>query len=384
METLCQRLNACQEKILDCFEKDSKAITDHIDYWKAVRQENVIYYKARENNMTKLGHQVVPCLQVCKAKACVAIELQIALESLCKTEYNMEEWTLRDVCESMWYTEPKQCFKKQGQHIEVWFDGSKDNRAEYVVWKWVYYCGEDGWCKVPSAVNYEGIYYIHDGHKTYYTNFKDEATKYGCKGTWEVHMGNQSIYCPDSVSSTFRSNVSSVETVNEYYSHKTPTTSTPVGTYEASASLRPGKRLRTTEPDSTDSTTQSTTTARESYAQCVARNTDNTNNNTRKHLPGGASCNNTEINSGHKTAPVVHIKGEANRLKCLRYRFQKHKQLFVTVSSTYHWTNANSAVNNSYITVVYTDETQRQKFLDIVKIPPSVSLVLGHMTCVDM
>nr|ALJ32668.1 early protein E2 [human papillomavirus 30]ALJ32675.1 early protein E2 [human papillomavirus 30] len=378
METLCQRLDACQEKILDCFENDSKKIEDHIVYWKAVRHENVVLYKARQNNITKLRHQVVPCLQVCKAKACVAIEIQMALESLYKTEYKVEEWTLKDVCENMWHTAPKQCFKKSGKRIEVWFDGKKDNRTEYVVWQWVYYCGDNGWTKVPSVVDYKGIYYVHDGNKVYYTDFNDEAVKYGYKGTWEVHMGNESIYCPDSVSSTLRSNVSPVETVfeyNTYNTYQTPTTSTPVGANEAASSARPGKRPRTTEPDSTDTTRQSA--ARESHANRV--NTNNTNN---RQCLGGATCYNTEVDGGYKTTPVVHLKGEPNRLKCLRYRCQKHKHLFVNISSTYHWTNTHTEY--SYITVVYKDETQRANFLNVVKIPPSIQIVMGHMTGVDM
>lgn len=368
METLSQRLDACQNKILDCYEKDSKCIIDHINYWKAVRHEYVLYYKARENNINVLNHQMVPSLQVCKAKACSAIELQIALEAISNTIYKNEEWTLRDTCDELWRTEPKNCFKKEGQHIEVWFDGNKNNCMEYVVWKFIYYNGECGWCKVTSGVDYRGIYYMHDGHKTYYTDFEQEAKKYGCTNIWEVHMETESIYCPDSVSSTCRYNVPPVETVNEYNNHRTTTTaSTFVGAQDAAVSHRPGKRPRASEsePDS----------SRESYAHCVTTDTDISNNaNSRSPRI------NTQSHCGDKTTPVIHLKGEANRLKCCRYRFQKYKTLFTDVTTTYHWTSTDNK-DSSIITILYKDETQRDTFLNVVKIPPSVQVILGQMSC---
>lgn len=99
--------------------------------------------------------------------------------------------------------------------------------------------------------------------------------------------------------------------------------------------------------------------------------TDNTDSRSR-------SINNNN-HPADKTTPVVHLKGEPNRLKCCRYRFQKYKTLFVDVTSTYHWTSTDNK-NYSIITIIYKDETQRNSFLSHVKIPSSVQVSLGQMS----
>ena len=123
METLASRLNACQEKLLELYETDSDQLQDQIMHWQLVRLENVIMYKAREAGMLHLNHQVVPVQLIAKAKACKAIEMQLALKTLLKSPYGTEPWTLRDTSQEMWDAAPKQCWKKKGYTVDVKFDG---------------------------------------------------------------------------------------------------------------------------------------------------------------------------------------------------------------------------------------------------------------------
>ena len=130
METLCHRLNVCQEKILDCYELDSDKLVDQINYWTLLRYEAAMFYAARERNLQTINHQVVPATTVSKQKACQAIEMHMALQSLNKSDYNMEPWTMRETCYELWCVAPKQCFKKGGITVTVIFDGNKDNAMD--------------------------------------------------------------------------------------------------------------------------------------------------------------------------------------------------------------------------------------------------------------
>nr|ALJ32380.1 early protein E2 [human papillomavirus 82] len=358
METLCHRLNVCQEKILDCYELDSDKLVDQINYWTLVRYECAMFYTAREKNLQTLNHQVVPASAVSKQKACQAIEMHMALESLNKSEYNMEAWTMRDTCYELWGEAPKQCFKKEGKTVTVMFDGNKDNTMDYTCWTYVYIYKEDRWVKTHGNVDHTGIYYKPDVHKEYYVKFIEEAKKYGAQ-QWEVYMCGNVITCPEYVSSTCRDPLPSTTTVEQH--SNTPTTNTyttSVGTKEAQAPQQ-RKRQRITEPDSSTVTPLSVDTC-DHQIHC-----------------GTGSANTGGHQSATKTAFIVHLKGATNCLKCLRYRFSKHRNLFKEVSSTWHWTSNTKA---GIVTITFDSAHQRQQFINTVKVPPSVTVSLGIMT----
>ncbi|ACC99411.1 E2 [Macaca fascicularis papillomavirus 9] len=358
MEALADRLSACQDKILTLYEDDSKKLTDQIEHWRCVRHECAVYYKARELGHVHLNNQAVPPLAVSRARAHQAIELQMALESLNNSDYKHEDWTLQDTCLELWLAEPKACFKKLGETVTVLFDCDKDNPMEYTLWGHVYVWGDEGWDKLHGKVDYCGLYYCAKGLKVYYKEFQDDAKKYSKTGCWEVHFRGCVIHYSDSVSSTaFSDSLSPAEVTNGLHTSPTHPHTSPKSTKENNGTPPPPAKRR--RPDT---------------AADPVRALDG---NSQPLLTGPShSCTGNSVNAN--CTPVVHLKGEPNCLKCLRYRFGKHRHLYLNVSSTWHW--ANNADSKAIVTVTFGNEQQRQQFLSSVKIPTTVTVSKGHMT----
>nr|AGU90668.1 E2 [human papillomavirus 59] len=365
MDTLSQRLSVLQDQILEHYENDSKDINEHINYWKLVRMENVILFAARENNIHTLNHQVVPTFLVSKNKACEAIELQMALESLAQTEFKNEQWTMQETCQELWQTAPKKCFKKQGITVEVRFDCSKENTMHYTSWTFIYYVNDVGqWCKTTGNVDFWGLYYKVEEEQVYYVKFIHDAKKYGTTDKWEVHYNGKVIDCYDSMCSTSDEQVSTSGSSEQLsYPSATPPEATYLGPQTSTCQTKTGKRPRqcgyTQHP-------QSTSVSVDHCDNPVVRL--HPGNNPRRHIP----CSNT--------TPIIHLKGDKNGLKCLRYRLRKVHWLFENISSTWHWTGNRGSAKTGILTLTYTSETQRNEFLDTVKIPNSVQIQVGYMS----
>ncbi|ACC99402.1 E2 [Macaca fascicularis papillomavirus 10] len=360
MEALAERLNALQDKILTLYEEDSKDLKEQIEHWRCVRQECAVFYKARELGFSHLSHQVVPPLQVSRSKAHKAIELQMALESLYNSEYNTEEWTLQETSLEMWHAEPQACFKKKGTTVTVLFDCDKDNAMDYTLWGYIYVWGDNGWAKTCGKADEWGLYYYADGLKVYYTEFMKDAKKYAKTNHWEVHVAGTVMRYSDSMSSTaLCESVSPAEIANGLQRSTPPHTHTsPSAKENVWTKTPPSKRQR-----------------RADQAPDPVRALDGNS----RQLLAGATHNNTTGNSNHTDCtPIVHLKGDANCLKCLRFRLGKHKNLFLNVSSTWRW--ANHANGSAIVTVTFANEQQRQQFISTVKIPATVTLCKGVMT----
>nr|ALJ33039.1 early protein E2 [Human papillomavirus type 54] len=366
METLATRLDVCQERLLDLYEKDSNKLEDQIEHWKCIRLECALQYKAREMGYKVLQHQALPALAVSKGKGRKAIELQLALETLQKTVYSTEPWTLQDTCLERWNAPPTGCLKRRGQTVDVIFDGHQDNTMQYVMWGYIYYqnCDGEGWTKVCSNIDAMGIYYMDAEHKVYYVDFKKEASKYGEYGQWEVRMGSSIIFSPASVSSTEEAlSISSTGTAE----HTRPANSTPRtdnSTKAIPCTPPPRKRARVY---STDQQPHST-------SDPVGCDND-------RHISDDNNKNQGRHTSSGDTTPIVHFKGEPNTLKCFRQRIQKYKHLFELASSTWHWACVpGTTKNRGIVTLTYSSVEQRQQFLLNVRIPPSISMSLGVMS----
>ncbi|ATQ38080.1 E2 [Alphapapillomavirus 3] len=378
MESLADRLDACQEKLLDLYEKDSDKLEDQILHWQYVRLELAMLYKAREAGLTRVGHQVVPTLSVTKGKARQAIEVHLSLQGLQNSAYAQEPWTLQTTSLEMWNAHPGQCWKKKGRTITVKYDCEDLNAVEYVSWGWIYVQSteDEQWYKVCGQVSYNGLYYVLEGQKHYYVTFAQDALKYGKTDKWEVLVGSTVIYEPCASVSSTQDTVPEVPlattTGQLSDTNKSTATTTCVGAAQASSPVQtpPCKRQRVNrdrlqrQPDSTKTDLHGQHNGADHW--------DNSN------------CDGTQpagnISNGH-SAPVIHLKGEPNKLKCFRYRLQHSvPTLFHKASSTWHWACGGNTAKCAFVTLWYVDNEQRQQFLNRVTIPKGIQATVGYMS----
>lgn len=374
MASLADRLDACQERLIDLYEKDSNTLQDQLLHWQYVRLEYAILYRARQSGLTSVGHQVVPPLNVTKEKASQAITIHLSLQSLNASAFKDEPWTLQHTSLDMWNAPPKGCWKKKGRTVTVKYDGEDQKAMEYVVWGDIYIQSPetDMWHKVAGHVNATGLFYEVEGCRHYYVTFAKEAKHYGDTGTWEVHWGSTVIYhaCA-SVSSTqdLVREVPPAAVGDQLHYPTTPTTCTDgVGTTETATEVPtpPYKRQRLHR----DGVQQPTTKAQK-HVDSSHRGLHSDPNGAER--PGIAhSCN---------TAPVIHLQGEANKLKCFRYRLkQTVPDLYVRASSTWHWACGGPATKATFVTLWYSSAEQRAQFLARVHIPKGIQAMQGHMS----
>ncbi|AAO15458.1 putative regulatory protein E2 [human papillomavirus 74] len=377
METIAKHLDVCQEQLLELYEENSNNLEKHIQHWKCVRHESVLLHKARQMGLHHIGMQVVPPLAVSQTKGHEAIEMQMTLETLLKSAYGMEPWTLQDTSREMWLAPPKYCFKKQGQTVEVKYDCKADNIMEYVMWKFIYILDGDEWVKVEGQVDYRGLYYVQGGYKTYYTNFETEAKKYGNTLQWEVCVGSTVICSPASVSSTVQdvsiAGPASYPTTTTF-AQAAPTVSTTAAEDHVDAPPSKRPRGRSTNTNTTNNTNNTRSTV------CITNgdSVDSANNNI---IANHYNNNKGRDNCYCRATPIVQLQGDPNCLKCFRYRLHdKHKHLFLSASSTWHWTSPTIPTKHALVTLTYANEQQRQQFLDTVRLPTTISYKLGYMS----
>nr|CAD1814324.1 early protein [human papillomavirus 40] len=368
MENLARRLDLCQEQLLELYEQNSKELQQHILHWKYIRYESAIYYTARQMGIKHLGHQVVPSLDVSKAKAHAAIEMQMCLESLQNTEYNVEPWTLQDTSQELWLAEPKKCFKKGGKTVEVRFDCNETNAMHYTLWTTVYVQVDDAWTKVKGQVDYKGLSYTVHGCTTYYVDFAKEAQTYGKTDRWTVIVGSHVICSPSTIE---EQGLPIVETADA----RPPTTATDTPDAPTTATTEtygpaqapPRKRRRNGHLPITPTVGKSLGGEYVDTADRT-RTPDPESNNGHRNCGGGSAT------------PIIQLEGDANCLKCFRYRLGKVSHLFCNSSTTWRWTTESRTDKNAIITLTYSSVQQRSDFLAIVKIPKTIKHSLGMLT----
>ena len=180
MDNLSERFNVLQENLMDIYESGQEDIETQIKHWQLLRQEQVLFYYARKNGVMRVGYQPVPPLATSEAKAKDAIGMVLLLQSLQKSPYGKEPWTLTQTSLETVRSPPANCFKKGPQNIEVMFDNDPENLMSYTVWSFIYYQNlDDTWNKVEGRVDYHGAYYMEGSLKVYYIQFEVDAARFG-------------------------------------------------------------------------------------------------------------------------------------------------------------------------------------------------------------
>nr|AYA93513.1 MAG: E2 protein [Human papillomavirus] len=450
METLSDRFNVLQETLMELYEAGREDLQSQITHWQTLRQEQVLLYFARKHGVMRLGYQPVPPLATSESKAKDAIGMVLMLQSLQKSPFGQEPWTLVQTSLETVRSPPAQCFKKGPQNIEVWFDGDPENIMSYTVWKFIYYqTVTDTWEKVEGQVDYFGAYYFEGTVKTYYINFETDAARYSKTGRWEVHVNKDIVFAPVTSSSppSGDGGEASINTVSgsrspnhtrpasPLPSDQRPLTTAPRRYKRKASSPTSTRKKRQREREKTSSRrsrstsrgrTQTTrggdrrrgrsfsidsisstdgrrgrgggrgpTTRSQSRSQSHSRSRSRSRGvaSTGGVSPGEVGKRVRSVGRDYhgrlerllaeaKDPPVILLRGEANVLKCYRYRARKkHRGLVKFYSTTWSWVGEDSCdrVGRARMLLAFSTYKHRQQFIDTMKLPPKVDWSLGSL-----
>lgn len=392
MERLRDRFDALQKDLMQLYEQDSNKLQDQIKLWGLQRQESALMYYARQKGLGSLGQQALPALVVSENSAKNAIMMELYLKNLQKSIFGGEPWTMSETSLETFLAPPKHTFKKGPYVVTVQYDGDPDNANEYPNWEAIYYQDmHDIWHKAVGSVSSEGLYYRdHTGHHQYFVRFADDAARYSDTGTWEVVYKNNTI---SSVASTApwgpgtRHTAGPSSRVPAESGHSSPSpTSSPRGRggYADQASAKtPERRRQGAVPRTPRTPVQRRRRQRKS---------------TPRRPKGGSWPSPAEVGRGSRLVagptgsrlarlqaeardpPVILLKGpSSNHLKCWRNRCKRrHKHLYEAFSTIFQWLYYSAGLKHRML-IAFTDEKQRQKFLDTVKLPKNTEYSLGNL-----
>lgn len=398
-ERLTDRLESLQEQILNLYEGDSKNLRDHILLWHLTRQENALLFAARQKNVHKIGLQVVPPTRTSRVKAEQAIMMELVLESLAKTNYGNEPWTLQETSLETYLGQPHHTLKKEPRFVDIQYDDSPDNATREVAWKWVYYQDADTgmWHKVMGdLIDSDGVYYEEvDGVRVYYIMFKDLLKKYGTVRTtmFTVKYGVKKINI--AVASSHGRPATPVQPADApdqpeavpATRAKSPAQKkrTPPRDHSPAAKRAKPAQPRTPPTVSAGRRRRGRTPAAGRRRKQRKRGGSEPSSGPDKSTPLPPAAG--EVGRVHTSVPatttgrlrrllleardppLIVIKGPPNSVKCFRFRCnQHHRKAYDRVSTTWSWTNERGK-GTAHVMFSFKSVQQRQHFVDTVKIP---------------
>lgn len=436
MEALSARFNALQETLMDLYESGVETLETQIQHWKLLRQEQILFHYARKHGIMRLGYQPVPPLATSEIKAKDAIAMGLLLESLQKSKYAEEPWTLVETSLETVRSPPMDCFKKGPKSVEVYFDGNPENLMLYTIWTYIYYqTEEDTWEKVEGQVDYTGAYYMEGHFKNYYIRFEEDAKRFSTTNQWEVHVNKDVVFTPvtsstppvgdaepsnNSVSGpTLRSPtpVPNQRTSNRRFGRKasSPTATTRRQKHRETQRQKTATRRRKSRSRSRSSRRRGGEGTRRSSSRGsssspnrdrggrsgggpITRSRSRSRSRTRGYSTGGGvapdevgtavrsvgrqhSGRIARLLAEAKDPPVILLRGDANTLKCFRYRFRKkHAGGFRFVSTTWSWVegDSNDRVGRSRMLIAFYTEEERELCLEKIKLPYGVEWSYGQ------
>lgn len=375
MDNISKALESVQEELLTLYETNSQRLQDQIRHWFLNKREQELLYLARKYGISRVGMTTVPPQSVSQQRAKTAIEQHLLLSSLCQSKFGQEPWTLSDTSRERLLAPPSYCFKKEGEHIEVRFDGKDENTASYVHWKSIYYqTDSDDWEKARGQVNERGLFYVDsEGFTNYYVDFLEEAKRYSTTGVYEVLYKltpnavptSTSIGPGDSATPSVATSYTPKKNPTPRNRRRLPRRSSPRRPHQRSlrsgfgggeGEFPPASRTGITAPSPGE----------------VGKNTSTTSGRNRSRVD--------RLLLDAKDPPVLVLKGDANCLKCTRYRLKlKYPQFFSGISTTWQWTarDGTQRCGRSRMLLSFLDTEQRERFVNTVPLPKSVQWFRG-------
>lgn len=402
--------DSLQDQILNLIEEGRTDLQSQLQYWRLERKLQAVLYYAKKKGYRHLGLQQVPATIASEYKGKQAIALTLLLESLERTQFANENWTLGDTgAELVLATEPKQAFKKQPYEVTVYFDNDRNNSYPYTNWDAIYLQREgDYWIKARGLVDYNGLYYEEpDLTKAYFTLFADNASRFGQTGKWTVQYKNKTIYPPTSArppggsdeedpgpeaagtSSAFvrqRAGVSTEQPTFQAAGHTSPASEEEARVESRLREGEPGPEppVKRAKADSTGARRRTSPhrggggrrrgggSGRQSpvSASEVGRN--------RETVARGGLSRLERLQAEARDPPIIIVQGHPNALKCWRNRLPRVSGLYTNVTTVFRWVlNNNSADQQGRVLVSFKSSTQRNKFLCNVTIPKSCTFSFG-------
>lgn len=382
METLAERLDALQEKLLELYEDNSADLTDQIKHYDLTRRENVLMYYAKQKGLSRLGLQTLPSLRVSETNAKNAIMMGIYLTKLRDSIFGHEPWTLTETSYDLFMTAPQYTFKKGPFVVTVVYDKNDNNSYEYPCWDAIYYLDEyEIWHKTKCSVSAEGLYYRdHTGTNVYFVTFKDDATRFSTTGTWDVYFKNNrlsSVASPTGWGSSLDSSSSSGE----------PTSPTPRDSaVTPSRRRRKETRQRQRRQDPRPEPTVQRRGRRQGESPLGRRPTGSSwptaEEVGRRHrsVTGRNLSRLERLQIEARDPPIIIVKGDSsNLLKCWRNRCKKHSCLYLYFSTIFKWLGGGVKGQKHRMIISFRDSDQRKAFLATVRLPKGASYAYGSL-----
>lgn len=382
---------------MNILEQGPTDLYSQIQYYKLLRKESALHHYLRKEGITQVGLHHIPTLKASEYNAKSAIKMSLILESLAKSPYAKEMWTMPQTSAEVLETPPKNCLKKGGYDVEVWFDNNPQNVYPYTNWDWIYYQDEnDMWHKVKGETDYNGLYYRDiNGDIAYFQLFEKDAMRYGNTGLWTVNVKNEQIVPPPSIISSSRKSLPGIpiQTPGEL---EQPSSSSRNATPQQEAQRGGSSQATETGPSST---TRSPEVGRRGRRRREQREPASP----RKRKRGG-DTNLTiptpaEVGRSHRSVagsglsrlerlqaeawdpPIIIIRGSPNRLKCWRYRCNNSKctPAYDYISTVFRWVTHNPQLQESRMLVAFHSVEQRNLFVNSVTLPKGTSMSLGSL-----
>lgn len=370
---------------MELYEAGEKTLAAQIEHWTIIRKQYVTMYYARKEGYKNLGLQPLPTLAIAEYKAKEAIHQLLLLQSLQKSQFANEEWTLSETSAETTLTPPRNTFKKDAYIVDVWFDHNPANSFPYTNWNRIYYQDtSDMWHVAEGKADINGLYFDdYTQERQYFVVFAPDVERYSNTGEWTVKFKNETI---SSVTSSQRptSNISIQGLVTSTRDTtkdtvdcpKTPSRrdkgqeASPSTTTPSTPELRRRRRRRREQgespyrrgPKRVRATSTTAVPARE-----VGRGSSS--------VPRRGLTRVERLAAEARDPPIIILKGGANHLKCWRNR-NNNSNLFLEMSTVFRWVGKDSG---NRMLIAFSSENQRTQFLNTVNLPKGCSFAFGAL-----